>query len=102
MTDKHTWLSLVYMVLQMPLGILYFTLNVTLIAVSLSLIAAPFAQVFWRLPIISMDEQRIFLPAWELPLLAIGGFLLLTLGMHLARGIGWLHGKYAKWMLVSE
>jgi hypothetical protein len=36
-----------------------------------------------------------------MPLMAIGGFILLTLTMHMVRGIGWLHGRYAKWMLVS-
>ena len=32
-TDKHTWFSLVYMVLQFPLGIIYFFVFVTLIAI---------------------------------------------------------------------
>ena len=37
-SDEHTWFSLVYMVLQMPLGIIYFTLFITLAAVSLVLV----------------------------------------------------------------
>ncbi len=40
--DKRTWLSLLYLVLQMPLGVIYFTVLVTLMAVSLALVAAPF------------------------------------------------------------
>jgi Putative sensor len=100
-TDKHTWLSMLYMVLQMPLGILYFTLNVTLIAVALSVMAAPFVQIFWNIPVITWGVERILLPYWELILMAIGGFILLTLTLHLVRVIGRLHGRYAKWMLVS-
>jgi uncharacterized membrane protein len=100
-TDKHTWLSMLYMVLQMPLGILYFTLNVTFILFALTMLAAPFAQIFWHLPIITNYDQHIFLPYWSLLLMEIGGFALLTLTMHLARTIGGLHGRYAKWMLVS-
>ena len=101
-TDKHTWLSMLYMVLQMPLGVLYFSVLVTLIAFSLGVMAAPFAQVFGHLPIITNYDERIFLPYWALILMEIGGFLLLTLTMHLARAIGWLHGRYAKTLLVSE
>ncbi len=101
-TDKHTWLSLIYLVLQMPLGVLYFSLLVTLITFSFGVMAAPFAQLIWNYPIISSGFERTFLPYWVLILLMVGGFLTLTLTMHMARAIGWLHGRYAKWMLVSE
>jgi len=101
-TDKHTWLSLIYLVLQMPLAVLYFSLLVTLIAFSLGVMTAPFAQLIWNLPIITFGAERVFLPYWVLILLAIGGFLTLTLTMHLARGIGWLHGRYAKALLVTD
>ena len=101
MTDKHTWLSLLYLVLQLPLGVLYFSLLVTLITFSLAVMAAPFAQLIWNYPIISTDLGRTFLPYWALILLVIGGFLTLTLTMHLARAIGWLHGRYAKALLVA-
>jgi hypothetical protein len=100
-TDKHTWLFMLYMVLQMPLGILYFTVNITLIAAALSCIAAPFVQLFWNYPMISLSGQQYFLPYWAMILLPIGGFVLLTLNMHLVRTVGWLHGRYAKTMLVS-
>jgi ABC-type multidrug transport system fused ATPase/permease subunit len=100
-TDKHTWVSMLYMVFQLPLGVIYFTLNVTLITLALGVMAAPFAQIFWHLPLIGIGDVRMFLPYWSLFLMEICGFLLLTLTMHLARGIGWLHGRYAKWMLVS-
>ncbi len=101
LTDKHTWLSMLYMVLQMPLGVAYFTLDLTLILLALTMIAGPFVQVFWHYPLIANFDQRIFLPYWALTLMEIGGFALLTLTLHLARLIGGLHGRYAKWMLVD-
>ena len=101
LTDKHTWLSMLYMVFQLPLGTFYFVINVTLFAVALSMIAAPFVQIIERISIITMNSQFIFLPGWAMILMVAGGFVLLTVTMHLVRGIGWLHGRYAKWMLVS-
>ena len=41
LSDTRTWTTLAYNVLMLPLGILYFTLAVVGVAVSLSLIAAP-------------------------------------------------------------
>jgi hypothetical protein len=102
LTDRHTWLSLVYMILQMPLGVVYFSVSITLIALAFGLVAAPFAQVFWHLPIVVNNQQYYFLPAWALLLLELGGVAVLTANMHLARAIGWLHARYAKWMLVNE
>ena len=41
-TDKHTWLSMLYMVVEMPLGTLYFSLAVVLLATAISFMIAPF------------------------------------------------------------
>ena len=101
LTDKHTWISMLYMLLQMPLGIVYFTLNIVLITLALSFMAAPVVQIFWNIPVISLETGRVLLPYWAMILMMIGGFILLTLTMHLVRVLGWLHGRYAKWMLVS-
>ncbi|MBI5352234.1 MAG: sensor domain-containing protein [Chloroflexi bacterium] len=101
-TDKHTWISLLYMVLQMPLGVIYFSVNVTLITFSLTVMAAPIVQLIWNLPVVTIGYGRILLSYPALVLLAVVGLLTLTLTLHLARAAGWLHGKYAKWMLVSE
>jgi len=100
-TDKHTWISLLYMILQMPLGVIYFSVNVTLITFSLTVIAAPVLQLFWNLPVVTIGYERVLLSYPALVLLAFVGLLTLTLTLHLARAAGWLHGRYAKWMLVS-
>jgi hypothetical protein len=101
-TDKHTWLSMLYMVFQMPLGVLYFSLMVMLVFFSLGLIDVPIVQWVFHFPTYQIDSVGYYLPVWSLLLIQLGGFLTLTLTMHLVRTIGWLHGRYAKWMLVSE
>jgi len=99
---KRTWLALLYMVLQLPLGIIYFTLFITLITLALSLVAAPIIGPILHLPIVVTNNTLYYLPDWSTPLLAMGGVLLLTAIMHLARLIGRLHGKLARGLLVGE
>jgi uncharacterized membrane protein len=100
-TDKATWLMLVYMFIQFILGTVYFVVFVTVLALSLSFMALPFLQLFWDVPVMQWGIERIFLPYWVLVLISFGGLLLWTSFMHLARGIGQLHGRMAKAMLVS-
>lgn len=103
LTDKATWLMLVYMLLQFVLGTVYFVLIVTVLSFSLSFIAIPILQEVFHQGAIMMNNRVYFtLPNWTYPLLVFGGILLWTTFMNIARGIGQLHGKLAKWMLVSE
>ncbi len=101
-TDKHTWLSLVYLILQMPLGVLYFSLMTTLFFFSIGVMIIPVAQWVFGFPTYQIDSAGYYLPVWTLLLIQLGGFLTLTLTMHLARAVGWLHGRYAKALLVKE
>jgi hypothetical protein len=39
---------------------------------------------------------------WAIPLFVLGGIVLLTLTMHLAKLVGRFHGRWAKTMLVSN
>jgi uncharacterized membrane protein len=100
-SDKHTWLSLVYMILQLPMGIISFVVLVTLIAVSLSGIALPILQLGFDLPVIYVDGVSYYLANWTLPLFVIAGILLITLTMHLAKYLGRQHGLLAKALLVK-
>jgi hypothetical protein len=100
--DKHVWLALVYLFLQMPLGILYFTLTVTLFSLSMGLMAAPLLQLIIDFPIVSIGSVQYFLPIWSMPIFLVAGFLLWTIAMHIGKFIGIWHGRYAKWMLVTE
>jgi hypothetical protein len=96
-----TWKALVYMLLQMPLGIFYFTMIITLFAVSLSFIAAPILELVFHLPM-EINGPSAYTHKWLLPLLPVAGALLLLCTLHLAKLIGKLHGMFAKLMLVKK
>ena len=102
LTDRTTWTGILYMMLQLPIGIIYFTFMIILIAMSVANIFAPIVHLIWDFPIIQTGTFDYYLPTWSLPLLSIAGILLLTVTMHIAKFIGKIHGKYAKMMLVSE
>jgi len=103
-TDRHTWFSILYMFIQFVLGIVYFVATVTVFSVSVSLIASPFLQeILKQSPIMDWDLCCMVLaPTWSYPLLILGGVLLWTTFMNFARGIGQLHGRMAKAMLVTD
>ena len=101
-TDRTTWLGMLYMVLQLPLGILYFTLMVTFIATSIALILAPVALIISNVSLVDIGGEYFNPSYWTLPFISIGGFLILTISMHLAKLVGKLHGKWAKLLLVND
>ena len=101
-TERQTWTAALYMFLQMPLGIIYFSVFVSLIAASLSLILKPFLELVLVIPSFTIGDYGFFTPAWAMPLAVIGGVLLITVTMHLVKYVGRLHGAYAKAMLVRE
>jgi hypothetical protein len=101
LTSRQTWTALVYMIIQMPLGIIYFTVIITLLGVSAWFITSP----IWYsigLPIAVVYPYEYYLVAWALPLTVIGGVLLLTATLHLAKVTGKGHGHLAKALLVAE
>src|SRR5688572_10660094 len=101
--DKHTWLSILYMIVQFVFGTIYFVLFVTILSFSLSFIAIPFLQEILGMGAIPVNNDiRYYLPTWSYPLLIFGGVLLWTAFMNIARGIGQLHGRLAKSMLVTD
>jgi hypothetical protein len=97
--DRRTWTTLLYMIVQLPLGVFYFTVSVTLLAYSLELIASPILLVL-RLPLISVNGFHYVPQAWVLPILVIAGVLDLIVTLHLAKWVGRWHGKWAKALLV--
>ena len=101
LTDPRTWSTLLYMLLMLPLGVFYFVLTVCLLVVSLALIAAPFAQAFWHLPIAQVEDISYFAPPWTWPVEFALGVVCLFVLLHIARGIGRMHGAIAKHLLVK-
>ena len=100
--DKRTWLNLLYMVLQLPIAVIYILFWTFLVGAGLGLIAAPFVQEMMNIPVIHTNAGEFYLPYGTMPFSVITGVLILTVFMHLAKGFGKLHGKYAKWMLVAD
>ncbi len=103
-TDGHTWTTLFYMLLMLPLGIIYFTIAVTLLSVSLAFIGSPFVKAF-GFNVINMDVDGFsyYGPDWAGTLaLCFVGVVLLFASLHLVRGIGRLHGQVAKHLLVPS
>jgi uncharacterized membrane protein len=106
--DPRTWSTLLYFVLMLPLGIIYFTFAVTGIALSLSFIFAPVAHLGWMLGLVQIDwadhihiNDTFVMPWWLTdPLLFVLGIALLFGLLHLARGIGKFQGALAKALLV--
>ncbi len=100
-TDRSTWSAMLYLILQLPLGTIYFCVTFTLTALALALISAPLLYVLTPMPVLSVAGEVYRLPFWAPVLIAMGGFLLLTAAMHMIRGIGRWHGRYAKALLGS-
>ena len=102
-TDRQTWLMILYMLIQFVLGTIYFVLIVTVLSFSLSFIAVPVFQEFFNQGALQItDSIRYRFETWTYPLWVLGGILLWTTFMNIARGIGQLHGRMAKWILVGE
>ncbi len=100
--ERQTWTTIVYMLLQMPLGIIYFTVIVALISTGAWLIGRPFFELAFDLPAYVIGDYGYFTPVWLMPFSIIGGILLITATMHLAKYTARLHGAFAKVMLVRE
>ena len=100
-SDVRTWLTMLYFLLMLPLGTLYFTIATTLLSLSLALMFAPLARLFVDQPVgIWIDGVNVAAGFWLWPVSVAVGALLLFATLHLARGIGQLHGAMAKQLLV--
>jgi hypothetical protein len=111
LTGKATWISWIYMILMLPIGIIYFTLIVTLLALALAFVVSP-AGVIYMIASgtpVSMIHTHNF--SWVITpvqailvslVIACIGVGIATASMHLARFVGQIHGKFAKALLVSD
>lgn len=110
-TDPRSWSSMLYALLLLPLGIFYFTLIVTWLAVSLSFIAAPVLKLVavlghWGEGTCTGQPEWFcngveWLSGWGgATVLCVLGLLLFFTLLHVVRGLGYLHGQLAKHLLV--
>ncbi len=108
--EKHTWLTLIYTVLKLPISVFFFTVVIALLSGSLSLIAVPilwfgfptiFPMYVSHLP--EIQSAWGFLGQnWMMVVYGLLGILALTATMHAAKGTGILQAKWAKLMLVVD
>lgn len=111
-TDVRTWSTLLYMLLMLPLGILYLVFALTTMSVSLSLILAPFTLLLGLGEPLHVDIHGLHFDLYdlhlgaadglELVLVTLLGFLALTVSMHAYRGIAAIHGHIARGLLVRS
>jgi hypothetical protein len=100
--DLRTWGTLVYLALMLPLGIFYFVFAVVGLTVSIAMVIGPLVVLLVHLGAVSINGDVETPHPALLPLMSILGIVLLTVTLHLTRGIGYLHGQLAKSLLVSS
>jgi len=107
--DARTWTTLLYLLLMLPLGIVYFTVAVTLLAMGLAFVSTPLVMLsdyfgWWGFDVDDHVRLGCFLVSEHSVVgsivLFVLGVLLLTLLMHAARAIGRGHVHLAKALLV--
>lgn len=104
--DVRTWSTLVYQLLSLPLGVMYFSVAVTLFALGFGLIGGGTVTLLYslgvELPMSISTGISMSIKGGVIGGLAaiIFGVIVLTTLMHLAGAIGRLHGKIAKQLLV--
>jgi hypothetical protein len=110
--DLRTWTTLAYLLLMLPLGVVYFSVAVTLLALCAAFIATPLALLadhFGWIQINVSDHLRlgqdvlwnVHYPLFSGALWLLLGVLLLTLFMHAARALVRGHALLAKSLLVK-
>ncbi len=100
LVDSRTWSTLLYLVLMLPLGVLYFVVAVVSVTVPLAVIAEPIVSLLDDHGYIYISGNALDLPLWMAPFQILLGVILLTAALHLFKGIGKVHGHVAKSLLV--
>ncbi|HUA90210.1 MAG TPA: sensor domain-containing protein [Steroidobacteraceae bacterium] len=108
--DRRTWTTLAYLVLMLPLGIVYFVIAVTGLSISASFIGIPLTLLAHAVGLTHVhvlehvqfgsETLASYDPWWAALPLLVAGIVVLTLLMHLARGLVRLHARLAKALLV--
>jgi uncharacterized membrane protein len=106
--DGKTWTTLLYLVLMLPLGIVYFVMATTGLSVSVALLLLPVAGILQRLEwwVPWGNERLVFSPAWlDTPVgwifCGLFGVFILTSLLHVARLLIAFHARAAKALLVT-
>lgn len=104
--DTRTWTTLAYLLLMLPLGIIYFTIVTVGFLLGGALVAAPFIALAGNLGWLVVDGQAVPVsPGWLVSpvgsIFAVAfGVLILAVVMHVARALARGHVAVARALLV--
>lgn len=98
--DPHTWSTIVYMFLKLPIGVLSFSIFITATALSIGLLLYPLMQLVYPHPFINAGSYHYWVPLPGQLAMSLLGFLGIFITLHLARIGGTILGRLAKAMLV--
>jgi hypothetical protein len=90
-----TWKSLAYLLIKFPLGILTFNVAVTLIAITVSLVAAPFIYTSSNIHLGFTDVDTL----WKALLCSGAGLLIGVASLHVMNGLAFVSAWLARVML---
>jgi uncharacterized membrane protein len=105
LSDARTWTTLAYLIVMLPIGIVYFVIATIGVSLGGALVAAPFIGIAQHLGWI-LDDSVAVHPAWlgsplGLPITVALGVIVITLLMHTARVVGRVQVGFARALLVE-
>ncbi|MBV9418807.1 MAG: sensor domain-containing protein [Alphaproteobacteria bacterium] len=102
--DMRTWSSMFYMLLMLPLGVSYFVIGVVGLACSIGVTGGALYSLITGESHIQISDapylEHFLHTAPGLIVFAFAGVVLFFLVLHIARFVGWVHGKIAEGLLV--
>ena len=110
--DVRTWTTLLYFVIMLPLGILYFVIAITGVSLGVSFFTVPVVGIAQRFDLwLPWDRDDVgvilFTPAWlDTPVGwvfdVVFALVILTTLLHVARVVVSVHARTAKTLLVLQ
>jgi len=103
LANRVTWTGLLFLFLKLPLGVISFITLVTLLAITVISLAAPFIYNNLALEVwFTWDRVWAIDTLWEAIVLFVVGFLMIFISLHILNIVAWIWGRVAYWMLGRE
>lgn len=100
LTNPTTWKGLLYLFLKFPLGIVYFCVLVTFVAVTFSFLGAPFYYSFFHAEVyLSPTYYWTVDTLGKAMALFVAGIPMLFVTLHVVNGMAWISGWLSKVLL---
>ncbi len=100
--DRMVWKTILYNILMLPLSIVYFTLSITSLSVAASLFLRPVLEYVFDLPLANGTDWSLWTPGLLMPVVVALGIIWFIMTLHMAKGLGRMHARIAKKMLVRD